>query len=136
MHHCLYTKDKKKKLKKWEEGFYKYFNNKITVYDSDKKLVCTKVTDLENEIDTFKYLIYIENLEDKENKECEIFTPVCDTKEESADVSEISQKYYFKRSNKDISSDIIDYWRTLSRNYDLPNESKRNFFESIDITCK
>jgi len=102
MHHCLYTKDKKKKLKKWEEGFYKYFNNKITVYDSDKKLVCTKVTDLENEIDTFKYLIYIENLEDKENKECEIFTPVCDTKEESANVGEISQKYHFRRSNKDI----------------------------------
>ncbi|WUR03429.1 uncharacterized protein VNE69_05026 [Vairimorpha necatrix] len=62
---CIYTKDKKKKLKKWEEGFYKYKNKKISVYDTDKKLICTKATGLSNEIETFKYIIYIENIQEE-----------------------------------------------------------------------
>ncbi|KAK6089282.1 hypothetical protein P3W45_001755 [Vairimorpha bombi] len=68
MYPCIYTKDKKKKLKTWLEGFYKYTDNKLSVYDSEKKLVCTKVTKLDNEIDTFKYLVYIEDLNEREEQ--------------------------------------------------------------------
>ncbi|EQB59918.1 hypothetical protein NAPIS_ORF02517 [Vairimorpha apis BRL 01] len=69
MYPCIYTKDKKKKLKNWLEGFYTYKPNKLILYDSDKKYLCSKQTPLINDIDTFKYLVYIEDINQEEDEE-------------------------------------------------------------------
>ncbi|KAF9763988.1 hypothetical protein NGRA_0928 [Nosema granulosis] len=67
---CVYTKDKKKKLKTWFDGFVRLDKNKMKLFDDEKKMVDSKTMNkLSNDIETMRHIIYIENLEEVENLE-------------------------------------------------------------------
>ncbi|KAF7683414.1 Protein ZGRF1 [Astathelohania contejeani] len=60
---CIYTNQKKKKQKLWKDGFIMLVNNKMSLYDEEKKKIYTFVCkEIMPEIETAQYLIYIDNM--------------------------------------------------------------------------
>lgn len=62
---CIYTTQKQKKLKTWLDGFIKVRGKKFCLYDVDKTSIHSSITtSLDNEIETARYLIYVESFDD------------------------------------------------------------------------
>ena len=67
---CVYSKQKKKKLKTWFDGFVALKNNKMMLYDEDKKMIDSKtISKLSNEMETMRHVIYVETECDFESEE-------------------------------------------------------------------
>ncbi|KAI5152760.1 hypothetical protein ENBRE01_2985 [Enteropsectra breve] len=66
MHACTYTAQKNKKKKKWIDGFVGYKNNRITVYDEDRKSIYNTVSFKEDDgiIETPLYLVCPDSMEE------------------------------------------------------------------------
>lgn len=58
---CVYTADKNKKNKIWKEGFASTKGNRMTVYNGDRKFLCSFCYGPgRQEYETPRYLVYIE----------------------------------------------------------------------------
>lgn len=96
---CIYTKDKKKKLKTWLDGFVSLSKNTLKLYNEDKKQIDSKTcNELTNDLETFKHLIYIESLEAQE----EIKSFIEEKPEVKAEEADTTIEQAVGRSNKDI----------------------------------
>ncbi|ADM12181.1 uncharacterized protein Eint_090520 [Encephalitozoon intestinalis ATCC 50506] len=67
---CVYTMQKHKKLKTWMDGFIEQKGKRIHLYNTDMVKIDSLVAScLDNEMETPKYLLYIESFEDPEENE-------------------------------------------------------------------
>ncbi|CAD27023.1 hypothetical protein [Encephalitozoon cuniculi GB-M1] len=67
MMRCVYTTQKHKKLKTWMDGFAEMKGKRLHLYDSDMVEIHNSIVSaLNNEMEIFKYLVYIESFENLE----------------------------------------------------------------------
>lgn len=71
---CTYTKDKLKKSKSWKDGYVILRDNKIHLYDDErKKIYCSTYKYISEEIELPAYLIYCEKIgKNSESEEQEV----------------------------------------------------------------
>lgn len=61
---CVYTADKNRKLKRWKDGFIRAVNGKVTIYNDEKKAICSFCSRrVKQEYETPGYIVYIEDYE-------------------------------------------------------------------------
>ncbi|KAM0671912.1 hypothetical protein CWI42_040520 [Ordospora colligata] len=66
---CTYTSQKHKKQKLWLDGFVSLKGKKVSLYDSEKKVIESSfVLSVENDMEMQKYLVYVDSFEDLENE--------------------------------------------------------------------
>jgi hypothetical protein len=69
---CVYTSQKQKKAKTWRDGYVKVAGKKLSLYDTDGMLLCSSAaTAINGEIETPRYLIFVENFDGLANSEPE-----------------------------------------------------------------
>ncbi|KCZ81448.1 hypothetical protein H312_01120 [Anncaliia algerae PRA339] len=70
MQNCIYTKDIIKKSKTWLEGFIEKKENKVILYDEEKKIISSKLLkEISQELRIGIYLVYVDNIETMCNDE-------------------------------------------------------------------
>ncbi|AFM98946.1 hypothetical protein EHEL_090510 [Encephalitozoon hellem ATCC 50504] len=83
---CVYTVQKHKKLKTWIDGFVEHKGKRLYLYNSDMERIDSMLAPaLDNEMETYKYLVYIDSFEDVEEDEAKDQDP-------TPDISELSKK--------------------------------------------
>ncbi|AFN83669.1 hypothetical protein EROM_090520 [Encephalitozoon romaleae SJ-2008] len=69
---CVYTAQKSKKLKTWIDGFVEHKGKRLYLYNSDMmKIDSSLASALDNEMETYKYLVYIDSFENFDQDEVE-----------------------------------------------------------------
>lgn len=71
MMRCIYTAQKHKKLKTWLDGFVRIRGRKLLLYDVDRTGIDSCIgAVLDNEMETAKHMIYVEDFEDSSEDVC------------------------------------------------------------------
>lgn len=69
---CVYTAQKNKKLKTWIDGFVEHKGKRLYLYNTDMmKIDSSLASALDNEMETYKYLVYIDSFENPDEDEAE-----------------------------------------------------------------
>jgi hypothetical protein len=72
MINCVYTSQKQRKIRTWQDGYVTIVGGKFSLYDADRTLLYSSTTTVvDNEIETPKYLVFIENFDDSASLESE-----------------------------------------------------------------
>ncbi|KAH9411689.1 hypothetical protein HK407_04g07990 [Ordospora pajunii] len=70
---CTYTSQKQKKQKLWLDGFVSLKGKKVSLYDSEKKMIESSfLPAVENDMEMQKYLVYVDSFEDLESECAEL----------------------------------------------------------------